>query len=440
MPCRGALALLSHSTARANVSATDIGGYMSSDDLSGEVAVHLDGDVLLVTGHEEVVAAYLARLFEHAGGQAATPGDHSVAAAAGGLLASAVGLAGTHGQYVRFAPGSMDLLRQHAPVPAGDGFFHMFVKDGGRFAGNMQWQPAQLVGEQALALQSMGTTAALMVAIRDVQEAVERVEDKVEDVLVLAQAQQMGDVLGRYRFLEERVAAAARDGSLSQTDWDAVAAAGADVAVTVDRLRAFLLLSLQNLPLDAPADDRARKLERLVDNGKFAEALGLLVVAEQSLFLWHRLRLLQIQRREPEHLANAIADARLVLEKADERDGQLVSQMYEVLASFGQIRPLELHRFFSRKKLKEDVATVQRALEEFAAARNAQVSSWPELKDPTLKDAVDALHGGARAVGGRAKELGIEAVSSTGRVFESLGQRLQRREQAAALDEDAADE
>lgn len=418
----------------------DTGGPMSADDRDRQVALHLEDDVLLVTGREDVVASYLAQLFEHAGRDAVAPRDRSVGAAAGGLLASAVGIAGTHGEYVRFSPGSMDLLRQHGPIPAGDGFFHMFVKDGPQFAGNMRWEPAQLAGEHALALQSMGATAALMVAIQDVQKAVERVEDKVDDVLVLAQAQQVGDVLGRYRFLEERVDCAARDGILSQTDWDAVAAAGADVAVTVDRLRAFLLLSLQNLPRNAAADDRARKLERLVDDGKFAEALALLVVAEQSLFLWHRLRLMQIRHREPEHLSNAIADARRVLEKADERDGQLVAQMYEVLASFGQIRPLELHRFLSKKKLKADVATVQQALEEFAAARNAQVSSWPELKDPTLKDAVDALHGGARAVGGLARELGAGAASSTGRVFESLGQRLQRRDQEPAKSADGADQ
>jgi hypothetical protein len=156
----------------------------------------------------------------------------------------------------------------------------------------------------------------------------------------------------------------------------------------------FLLLSLRGLPLDAPADERARKLRYLVSEGRFAEALGLLVVAQQSLYLWHRLRLMHIAVREPEHLAPANAEARRLLQQNEEADGELIKELYEVLSNYGGLRPLEVHRRLSRRRLQDDVAALREAFEMFARARNAQVSSWPEAQDPTLKEALGAVHAG----------------------------------------------
>ena len=94
-------------------------------------------------------------------------------------------------------------------LAAGNGYSHMTVRDQqSRFAGQMQWAPAELVGHQALALQTMATSAALMLAIREVSAAVEAVESKVDDVLALAEAQHVGDVLGRYKFLRQTLDAA----------------------------------------------------------------------------------------------------------------------------------------------------------------------------------------------------------------------------------------
>jgi hypothetical protein len=390
----------------------------------GALAVHVEDDLVMVAGDETALEAWKQQLVRKQI-DFVSPVDRQLVAAAAAALSSAAGITGTHGQYFKFSPDSMRKLDTMGAIRAENGFFHMFVKDRGQFSGNLQWQPVHLAGEQALALQTMGTTAALMVAIRDVQQAVERVEDKVTEVLVMAEAQHVGDVIGRYRFLKERADAVGTTGRLSRTDWDAVAPVGADVAATVERLRAFLRLNLETLPLEGPVNDRAEKLERLVTRGKFVEGLGLLLVAEQSLFFWHRLRLRRLQQEEPDHLEDAVIEARKILAEAQRQDGVLVSRLFELLSSYGTVAPLEIHRVLSRRKLGAHVTLLREALERYAAARNAQVSSWPEVEEPTFRDAIDAINSSARTVATGARQLGEGAAVGVGKAWGSARDRVQ---------------
>ncbi len=407
-------------------------GSLDIPDAPQELAVALDERLLLVAGDEGAVTGYLRALAER-GIEWARGEDTALTQKAAFGLASAVGIAGTSGEYVKLSPGSLALLRQHHVVPAGNGYFHMTVRDQqSRFAGQMQWAPAELVGHQALALQTMATSAALMLAIREVSAAVEAVESKVDDVLALAEAQHVGDVLGRYKFLRQTLDAAEKADALAPSSWDAVAAVGADVSVTVERLRSFLLASVRSLPLDAPAGERARKLRRLVSKRRFSEALGLLVVAQQSLYLWQRLRLMHMQAREPEHLPQANGEARELLSAHEEADGELVADLYHALSSYGALRPLEVHRRLSKRKLRDDVTVLRVAFVAFAGARNAQVSSWPEMQDPKMRDALNAMNAGARIAGRRVQALGAGAISSTSGWLGRLADR--RREEPARLE------
>ncbi len=404
-----------------------------------ELAVALDGRLLLVAGDERAVTGYLQALagrgIEWARGQ-----DTALTQRAAFGLGSAVGIAGTGGEYVKLSPGSLALLRQQHALPTGDGYFHMTVRDQqSRFAGQLQWAPAELVGHQALALQTMATSAALMLAIREVAAAVEAVESKVDDVLALAEAQHVGDVLGRYKFLRRTLDAAEKADALAPSSWDAVAAVGADVSVTVERLRSFLLASVRSLPLDAPAAERARKLRHLVSERRFSEALGLLVVAQQSLYLWQRLRLMHMQAREPDHLAQANDEARELLLAHEEADGELVAELYHALSSYGALRPLEVHRRLSKRRLHADVTVLREAFAAFAAARNAQVSSWPEMQDPTVRDALSAVNARARTARQRVQALGAGAISSTGGWLGRLADRRQADPARLEVTEDHTD-
>jgi hypothetical protein len=204
---------------------------------------------------------------------------------------------------------------------------------------------------------------------------------------------------------------------------------GVDVSVTVERLRAFLLSSVRTLPMHASADDRAAKLRHVLRENRFTEALALLVVAQQSLYLWQRLRLIHVQAREEEHLQDVIAEARRVLAGNEEADGELIAELFQVLSAYGALRPLEVHRFRSKRKLEEDVALLRSSFESFAAARNAQVSSWPDIQQPTIMDALGVLNDGARTARRRARTLGAGAADRASGWLEKVADRLQQEGQ-----------
>ena len=90
----------------------------------------------------------------------------------------------------------------------------------GTFLQQLQWAPASIGPTQMMGLQMMAIQVALKSAIAEVEEAVRRVEGKVEEVLQLAEASRAGDVRRIYLTLRRAVEFVEKHGSLPNADWD----------------------------------------------------------------------------------------------------------------------------------------------------------------------------------------------------------------------------
>lgn len=116
------------------------------------------------------------------------------------LAATGVATLDASGRYVQLSSASLAAIKERMPDKTADGFYRMAVRgDGGRYAGQLVWKPANFNPVQAASLQTAAVGMALKMAIQDVQAAVARVEGKVDELLRLAKAERAGDVIGSFR-------------------------------------------------------------------------------------------------------------------------------------------------------------------------------------------------------------------------------------------------
>jgi hypothetical protein len=146
-------------------------------------------------------------------------------------------------------------------------------------------------------------------------------------------------------------------------------------------------LRVDNLVPTQGAKKRASGLNELVDKSRLGEVLQLLVVAEDSHYLWQRLRIERSRTSDPDHVGEIIESAHRLLREDLKADRDLILGLQEWLVEYGSLKPLEIHRVLSRNKLEADVPRVRQDLDEFVEARRLQVASWPDLERPTLQDA-----------------------------------------------------
>lgn len=407
----------------------------------GDLAVLVEADGVLVTGDRTAVDSWVASL-RGVATEAVDAADLSVSkvadlAAVGAAAASVVSLSGS---YVRLSPDSLNLIRASKLVPGTDGFFRMFTHNGtGQIAGQLQWQTVALGPQAVVALQTAAATAALRAAIASVEHAVERVEGKVETVLALASAERTGDVLGHHYALQHAADLLAESGRLPAADWDSLAALGPVLAAAVEKLRAHARLIVDGLRAELPAQERADKLAAAVQDNRLGETLQLLLVAEDSLYLWQTLRIERVSTTEPENAAAVADSARRQLSDHAARDGELITMAAERLESYAAIRPLELHRKLSARRLQRDVAGLRADLDSFATERQLQIAGWNLRRGPTLLDAAGELK--ARALGGgRAlRGLGTKAVDGGAAGLGVVGERMLAASQRRARSQDDAD-
>lgn len=284
----------------------------------------------------------------------------------------------------------------------------------GRWLKHAKFEPADLSPERLLAVQSAAASLALRAAVQEVQRAIEQVGAKVDEVLALAQAERVGDIVGSNRVLRRLTDALDAGQALADADWDAVAGLGPAAEVTVERIRDHARRVVKGLPIDAPADQRADKLHDATEAGALGESLALLIVAEDNLCRWQRLRLERIRHYEPDFMEQATTTARAILRDYASLDGQLAADLYARLASYAQLRPLEIHRIFSRKRLEADQARLRDSLREFVDAREIQISEWPDVVQPGMEEVRLAIRGRATATVQAARELGTAARNAVG--------------------------
>jgi hypothetical protein len=386
------------------VSASEVSDVSAVTDAgTDEVVVALHDEALLLGGDPAAVESYLARLHASAGHAMRVAGidGASVANAASGLAGLASLLADT-GKYVQLHRDSLDVLKNGALLPGGDGFFRLTAPAAdGRLLAPLQWRPVGVGPEAMMSAQLIAMQMALKSAVAEVEDAVRRVEDKVEAVLEVARAHRAGDVLGNNLTVTRMVDSLAKYGSLPDAYWDSVAALGPALNVTVEQLRNHVTRSLASFDHTMAVQQRAEKLRNAMNDNRIGDALSLLVIAEESLHKWQRLSLARIESTQPEQLLRAIDEARELVERHLGEDLRIYRDAKDVLDRFGKLSAIDGFRFSSVRALAKQQCALREELDSFAKARHQQVQTWEDFHIPSVLDAAMAAMGAAATTTGQ---------------------------------------
>ena len=324
----------------------------------------------------------------------------------------------------------MEMFRQGALAQSstGDGWLRAFGKGADNlFSGQAAIKPLLLAPQEILTAQLAITTVALAAAIKQVQEAVERVEAKVDVIKDLALAAQVGSVVGAHRSLQRRADQLAFTGSMSDTDWNAIDDLGVQVEQQIETLLSFIRKRLR-----AAEDEGARIADRrdaisYVED--LAETLSLLVVAQDSLYLYQQLRLLRIRDREPHLLPAAITEANELIEGQRAEDHELLGAVRTIVSDRVEVKALEIHRFISARAVGRTAGSVDRSLDSFASHRTLDYETISIPPIPSVSDAYDEL-----------KERSSTVADGAKRGTSGLVNRVRRKggpnESAESTDED----
>lgn len=325
------------------------------------------------------------------------------------LGAHALSLAQAHRQYFELSPQALELVRSGELVPTADGFFRSMVRSGGKIAGNVDWKPADLQPQQALALQTMAVHLALRAAIKDVVEAIERVEGKVDKLIQLARAERLGDAMGDRITLGALAERARVTGKVSVTDWSTVDALGAQIARDTETLRAYVLREAADADKSRLVRSRSSELADLTDE-LLRESLALLVVAEQNYILWQEIRVAHVASNEPQALADTVADVRTQLAALRRADQHLIDELHDTALGLLQSTGFEGLAPWGKKKLQQRGEEMERLLDWFGEQRQLEA---PDIDSqyPSLSESIRE----ARRLAGRQLVATRKAIGSTTR-------------------------
>jgi hypothetical protein len=236
----------------------------------------------------------------------------------------------TYREYFEFSPRALKLLEEHGAIATAGGYYRSFVQNvSGDFAGNLDWRPLNLGPEQALSLQAAAGQLALRAAIKEVQDALERIEGKIDKLADLAEAERLGAVVADRATLQPLVERVRSSGKLSSTDWATVASLGPLISRDVETLRAYVLRQLKDVKESSLVRIRAGEAEDLTER-LLMEFVALLVVAEQNYALWQELRLAQAVNHEPTVATGVTADIHQQLAALTQADQRLVDMLQDV--------------------------------------------------------------------------------------------------------------
>ncbi|OBH41473.1 hypothetical protein A5683_05215 [Mycobacterium mantenii] len=375
-----------------------------------EVVVSRQDESLLLGGDPAAVESYLIRLRAVAGHAIRVAGIDS-ASLANAAIAGLAALLADSGTYVKLQRDSLDALKDGNLVPVADGFFRLTTgADAGQLLAQLHWRPELLGPEVMLSAQMIAVQMALKSAVAEVEDAVRRVEDKVESVLEVARAQRAGDVLGTSLTISRMVDSLDKYGSLPEAYWDSVAALGPALNVTVEQLRNHVQRILASFDHTQAVQQRAGKLRNAISENRLGDTLSLLVIAEEALHQWQRLNLARIESTQPEHLLRAIDEARELVDHHLREDLEIYRSAKEVLDRFGKTEAIDGFRFWAVRELAKQRGALRDELDHFAKARQHQVETWEDFHIPSVLDAALAT---------------VEAVGSiTGQVLVAVGRGL----------------
>lgn len=393
---------------------------LSPLELAGAPSVP-EGDVLLWRAEDGLVVLGAQRDRKDL---LASLGLTTSAAAVGGSVAA---VASSGGDYLKLTAESAAKLAKFDKQTDQNGSMYGYVKSGNRFAGNLRFDQASFAPEQALALQSAAVSLALRSAIADVQAAVERVEAKIEDVQRHLRAQLNGDVIGTLRHLERVATSTQQRGILLEADWASVASIRVDISRNLERLREFVVRQAGDIDARTRLPAREAKLDDFLEPGGGRDQLNLILISQHSLHLWEMLRVAQVRQREPEHVESAIDDARRSLAQERSRNEEVVASVMQAVNDLRQVRPLEFHRIFSAREMKQTAADIHESLGAFSTAAHLPLPELSEVVLPTAKDARDEARARAVVTARGAKALGAAAAQGGSSVLGKSRDAVRRR-------------
>ncbi|MBJ7289186.1 hypothetical protein [Williamsia sp.] len=362
-------------------------------DASTELSIDVEDDGLLVVGTPEMIDGYIARLRQvtknEVSNSAVSRSDMGMVA---GVAAGVANAAAQHGRYVKVSKQSMDLARAGKLVPAGGGYFRMTtVGAGNKFSGQMVWKPVVGSPARLASIQMIAIQMALTTALADVQKAIAKVDGKVDDLLALAKAQVIGDVVGNHSYLKRLASEVRNNNTLPTSDWESVASLGPELERGLEKLRSYLTATVSKLDPNAPLKDRAAQVDAVVTTNRLGESLQLLVVAQQTYYYWQHLRLRRVMDSEPKNREVVHHSVRAILTRQARLDAELWSQLHSRLNGFDKVKPLEIARFWDVDPLTTGTKTLQAELEDFRKTRGSQMLEWEQNRTPGVGEALDEL-------------------------------------------------
>lgn len=390
-----------------------------------EVLLFEDEFGILVQGTPAATQAVISRLLDQVEAPERSTARVPLADLAA-VGASGAALAASSGEYLRLSAESLAKVREFGPQFDSAGAMRGYVRDHGRFAGQLSFEPVSLAAEQALALQTAAVSLALRSAIANVQKAVERVEDKVGDIQQHLDSRLRGDVVGTYRHLEAVTEATTSRGRLLDADWQGVAGVRNQIYRDLETLRANVTRLASGTWTEGSVPKRASKLRDFQNQpGSLVDMLRLILVAEQSLHLYEYLRLHQVRRGDPEFVESAVAEARASLARQQQLDAELVERVLAVIERVRKVDPLEIHHVWSKGDLDDHARLLHEAAAEFAeASRLRRLPELDEMRVSTFADARAVVKGHVVSAGAAARELGSAAASGGSEILRRSGQRI----------------
>lgn len=398
----------------------------------GELVVSVQPEGLLVAGDPAEIEAYVERIRGLAGSTIDVIGiDKAAVGNATGLAASAASFLGQSAKFVQLHPESLKAVQKGDLIKGTDGFYRMMTRGADKkFVSQLQWKPTNLTPQRMMSMQMVAVQLALKTAISEVEESVQRVEGKVEEVLRLAHANRSGDVLGDRVTIDRMAAYLDRHGSFSDADWDSIAGIGPALNRTVEQLRHHADRTLKSFDPTKPIQDRAQFIVKAVEGNQLGETLSLLVVAQESLFKWQRLRLARVETTQPEHVQQVLDDARDLLQRQIVEDDALLRRAREILEAVAKTAAIDGFRIWSVQGMQRDLPMLRDDLDRFAKARRAHIEEWQDFKAPTPREAANAaverVSDGATAALGAASEGAALALGAASEGFDRLGGFLGR--------------
>jgi len=286
----------------------------------------------------------------------------------------------------QFSQRAMEILRNNNLIGGDDGVFTAAADAVGNAAdGIPDWLPLP-TGADLIQLQTAAVGLALHASIKNLADAVERVEHRVDELRDLVRSGQVGEVLGHHRVITERLRMIEAPDSkgLGATDWAAVAHLHPHIVSGLERTRFFIRSRMGLTEPGRMVRSRVDVAQKLIDSN-LADALGLLATSEHNLAGWQRLRLDRVVRNEPDHLDSVLVDMESTLALHRIEDQALVDDIIQLIDSLMEPTGLEGLEIVKRRKLIRYVEAIHHATATFAHQRNLTLAEMTHADLPGFR-------------------------------------------------------